>query len=827
MTQIIPNNLVARTPLSADFGHLPLGQLAGRSVTVGVPAEIRAGAHEQAGLVAQAPSLGSRILNALTPSSVRADSKVRQHLHDYSVQLSQTLGTLACADASDAQGRQKIGSALSALAKAAQPLATQGIAHSSAFQAQVDLRLGNMSQSELTLLRTGLADASLAGIDPTSQEGGILTALMSNASAAQTGRFEAINAQLAGAVKKDLSPLVEQLKQFASTGAVGEKFTERYNALSSAVEQLAQDFGPPPGNRQGFKDFQASLLKEALQTGVGDTPQDMGLLMNLWPADSLEQLVDAQPAFSSDEAIFSIERLITGQIGVRAERFETAVLDFGRALLSHDPAGAAQDAGGPLHDPQGLAKEITGFQQNLAALVEHNQKFDLKMDSRIDERLAAVAYHLEELLRPSNLNLGELSNRQLVLLRASLQLLGIERANGALTTEADSRCEAAKAAYGQTFASVIAAVQTGDMSATLTVLRTLTERGEAALLAFRTAGEEFDAPNQLTSLRANLLNSTLANLNLDTASHTYDVLAGDGFRVLIDGMLDVAKAALRANDAQGSLFFNASRDLQLLRNSLRLDLASRGVKLPDLTGTTAHGAGSLSKPHQALLQTQYGFKVDPGGIRYVAGLAPPAVQDSVAQNVAIGATLKPQGYEDTGVTGDFYRDLGRADFTLRQADNVVVSLVNREGFNGLDVQTKQSRRQSAVDQLAKFLGDDPALLLFVTNNIHQGLIFGLQSVMFSQQSPIQLEDGKRGQLSGEESIAYAFSRNDGGDVQVQVSYSVKNPMVFLDPATNAAIPIDPVTSQAAFTFAVTITPDRTIAMSEPVHFEYSVNALPT
>ena len=819
---------IASNPLNANFGHAPLGTFAGRSVAVGLPGAPRAGNQAQTGQITPPPSLGSRLLNALTPSSVRVDSKVRQHLFDYSAQLSKTMGTVASTDVSSPKSLQKLQLSLSDLGKAAQPLGTQGVTHNAAFQAQVELRLGQMSQSELTSLRMGLADASLAGVNPATPEGRILASLTQKASAAQGTRFEAINARLAGGVQQQLAPIVEQLKQLASQGKVSEKFIETHQTLSDAIGQLAEEFGPAKSSSKAFKAFQTSLLKEALQSGVGDSdsPADMGQLMNLWPADSIKKLVSAEPVFSRPDDMFDIERLVTGQIGVRAERFETALLEFGKALLAHDPGDAASAPSGPRRNPEGFAKEIVGFQKNLADLVRHNTTFDLTTGSKIDETFAAVRSHLQVLLSPSNLNLGELSTRQFGALRESLQKLDIQEANSALSAESGSRRATAQTDYGQALTEVAVAVQGNDLPAMLTALQQINVRGNQALLAFQATGDDFDGADPLMQLRADLMDDAIAKLSLTDARSAFDALDSVDLRKLTDGMQDIANAALRANEPQGKLFFNASTDLQLLRESFKLDLTNRGVALQAAPAAKPYDVHALSGSQKLGLEQHYGFKIDPGGVRYVSGLAPAAVQKALVDSVAIGASIAAQPYQDTGVAGAFYRDLGRADYTITQPGGTIVNLVDRTNFNIISSQDQDVRRKGGADQLIQLLDNDPALLLFVTNNIHQGLLANLQFVIFSNQSPIELEDGTRGQLSGDETIGYNFSRNDDGAIDVQVSYSIKNATALLDPSTGRAIATDPANSNASFSFTATITPDRTIAISKPAQFEFNVSTNP-
>ena len=144
--------------LKQDFGHSPVGSLGGRSVQqvgAGGPRAQGQAPVQGGGFLAKVKSLGERVLNAITPHGVRAESKFRLGLENTSKQVGDLLGALSKSGGHkvDGAGAQKL---IEGLRGTMQPMLSRGANYDEVFSARVEVNVKNMSQSQLLELRDGI-----------------------------------------------------------------------------------------------------------------------------------------------------------------------------------------------------------------------------------------------------------------------------------------------------------------------------------------------------------------------------------------------------------------------------------------------------------------------------------------------------------------------------------------------------------------------------------------------------------------------------------------------------------------------------------------------
>ncbi len=816
--------------LRTDFGHSPVGKFGDRDVSVGsTPTQSRT---QNPPVLGKAPSLGERFLNWITPSGVRADSKARQSLHDYSEQLSKTLGTIATIDASTTEGKAKIQAALHDLAPKASKLIGQGIDYNDIFNTQLDLKLSQLSQDQLAALNMGLATAlSEGGIDPQTLEGQTLGVISDKVKSFQKSQFTGINDQIKSQVESKLGGTVDKIIDHLNEDGDRDKLGQLFETLDQQATSIAEKYGPSKKDSpEGFEKFKAGLLKEALQHAIGDEPTRVGKFMGSMPPDMLKSLVHADPIYSSVDDVFAAERFVAGQIGLRAEKAEEKVLELAEKLASHslDPM---EDETGPIHSPSSFAKEVIEFQKALRELTSHSDKFGLLIDKEVRAKIDETVEHLDDLLEDGQMTLSELSTSQFGGLRGALKALDIHGLDEAFKGEFGVRREQAVKSYNQSLSTVLTSAKSGDHEQLLKDLDSFTSVTNQVLEAFRATGDKIEGSDDLMRLRYRLLDEHLFSLSDEDLISLFGAMNTTEMRTLAGGMQDVANQALNQNPVQGPKFFTASIDLELLRESITTELDNRGIGVPKLPDEKLYTAEDLSVGQLKILKDVYGMTVEPTSVRYTSGVAPEFVQKNVEKELQtrIGQTLTPETIgEDkhsTGVVGPFYRDLGRADFRIDFGDGKdPVEMVNRERIRSLDTRTLEIRKEAGIDQLRRLLGPDhdPGLLLFISDTVHQGMFTGIQASCLGPDSPIKLEDGTGGYLpSTSTELSYVFSKDDEGNIHVKATYVVKNPRHLACPPDPHPIPVDPTRSGATFTFGITITPDKQIELYEPVHIEYS------
>ena len=149
--------------LNQSFGDSPVGRLGGSTVRSAAAGAPRTGAAAQAGAPRPGLSLGARILNAVTPRGVRAESKVLAGLQATSVLTGDLLGALSKSSAHGVDGLSAK-QLLDSLPQTAAPLTQRGADLDTVFSQRVSVHVKNMSTAQLLELRDGVALAQSSAI---------------------------------------------------------------------------------------------------------------------------------------------------------------------------------------------------------------------------------------------------------------------------------------------------------------------------------------------------------------------------------------------------------------------------------------------------------------------------------------------------------------------------------------------------------------------------------------------------------------------------------------------------------------------------------------
>ncbi len=280
---------VAGVPLNTSFGDQPLGRLGERSVQQ-LPAEAprSTSASIAANLSAFARGverLGTRLLNALTPASVRADSKVRSGLEATSGQVGELLGSLTQSRSHRVDGNAAL-RLLSALPETAQPITSRGPAFTQVLNERVELHLKNLTTEQLREVRDGVA---LALRNSPNGEPGPLSKNPAHATSLETIR---------GAVARELaSGRLEIQGSGEATGGLKASFESNLANLarsSSALERL------PDGTSTGVTHSLYADLDRA-NYSVGGQPLFTGSPGN--QADRLSAVDRLRDFFGGNDAL--------------------------------------------------------------------------------------------------------------------------------------------------------------------------------------------------------------------------------------------------------------------------------------------------------------------------------------------------------------------------------------------------------------------------------------------------------------------------------------------------------------------------------------------
>ncbi|HZY20492.1 MAG TPA: hypothetical protein VFE82_18630 [Ramlibacter sp.] len=816
MPQNIAGASLHGVALNQDFGHSPVGRLGTRTVQSASAQGPRAGA--AGGIVAQAKGLATRVLDAATPHGLRAQSKVRAGLEATSARVGDLIGALSKTGSHKVDGAAAL-AAMRDIAAAAEPLTSRGAAYDAVLQQRIDVHLTNMSTRQLTELKDGLALARNSALQADASAAGHLALL------ATSTQKELVQRMVGEAVQR-MQPVLDKSIAEVPRGPAAVDY--QYGACYGIAANLLAEHG-----QDGSRDMQRALVKEAINTLVDSGTLDavaVGQAVKLLPSREQRDLLDTTTHLGA-EPPFTLERLLSGAVGVRAEQSETSFLAAADRLLAHGEP-AVDDPRGPLRDPRGFAGEIVEAARHLHALRTHSDVHDLRIGTQVDPKLARLVAHLEGMLRPSNLLPGELNHEQLRDVRDGLAKLGVERGSDQLSAEVDLRKAAVVGACDTEVLAAATAAARGELGGMLRALERAQERGTTALLTHQKLGERIDDADKIMQFRHRLVMGAVAQLPEAQLQQVFAVLNSPEGRALAAACSEAGMALLPGMDsmegrdpALGKRMFDTGIDLQMLELAVGDTLRAGGIALPSLPDDHAYAVADLGPRGQAALREAFGADVSTDGrVNVKIGVAGPAAQKIFQQNLAAVAAGRPPEHVEaqlgTGVCEAFWKDLPRAHYVVRE-DGGTRSLLERAA-RADDAPAREGQLRAAIAQVRALAGGSDALLMHLSRYANQNLLAGIQEMMLSPESPVRLPDGTPGRLMGPERITYTMGRDGEDGLSLRVDYAIRAADFFMDPAGGTMHPLDPQGSHAHFTFEIAIAPDGQARVSDPLQFLYEL-----
>lgn len=260
-------------PLNLDFGHAPLGKLGQRSVQQQSALPPRINSSGNATPSARAPSLGTRLLNALAPHGMRVDSKARQGLHDVSVLTGKLLGTLAGqADASQPSNLTTVRSLLGSMRAAAGSLERYGHSYDKVLNQRLQLNLSKLPLEQLQKLHFGIANAISSNQETTDIED---LENIKKAIGQTIDNYASNHAKLKNLHQEMLKN--DNIKQ--NTETLGKALSEVYEPMNLALPSSVS-YGVGSFEDQKARDFEAELKKPF--NGDQTEANDQGVCKAFW-----------------------------------------------------------------------------------------------------------------------------------------------------------------------------------------------------------------------------------------------------------------------------------------------------------------------------------------------------------------------------------------------------------------------------------------------------------------------------------------------------------------------------------------------------------------
>ncbi|THF57285.1 hypothetical protein [Pseudothauera rhizosphaerae] len=572
-------------------------------------------------------------------------------------------------------------------------------------------------------------------------------------------------------------------------------------------------------------------VARTVQDSLSRLPQDkLDRLLQKTPTDELRRLALAGPEGA-------VAGALDKEIAARTERLTARYEEGCAKFLSHDPAKAVEDPSGPLHDPVNFARSLTDLAEALQLLRDHCKTHNLPLPPRTDELLAKIMGHGEELLRPGNLNLGELSNERLGIFAKSLKLLGIERANGPIQKEIETRLAPQETAYRQSARAMLDGLRSGDPARVLAGLRDM-EANFSSLKNLRNdlVRDMVGAP-EVARLREKLTGEALAGLSDQELMEVFAALQKPENKALLEGLYVAGEISDRAGQDNYGVQLNVmGAYLEETLGQVATELEKRGVSLPrDDSGRLLlpssgerPSLGNLTpaarQVFRDLLSVELGEGRDTGRLNRgtVRGELRNTMEGILKQPTTEIVAL-PGG---AVVSEQFYKDAMRCfEFRLPGGE----SLIDYGDWETLGETERKARIESGFQRLVEFCEGDGDMALLLTRHAHQGLAAGFfgACVQNPDDNPVRLPDGRSGIVDQgwpghfQYVPMVSFVRDGNGRPQIDFSLVVQGGM--LQTMDGGMVWLDPETSRMSYRYRAALGEDGTLSFAGAPSYDLSLN----
>ena len=680
------------------------GRLGARAVGVGRAPQGRTGVKA---FFTGMKTLGSRVLDAVTPAGVRVGSKAARADAALGRGLDRAVAALR---RGDAEGVAAFRAELLTLRKGERALGRGGIDYDATLQEGLRNRFAAMPERELRSVMSCVLSDTLAEVRSELLDGPPREVLRFNDALVDAGLNEGwTNDEMARPdALRDLS-LFESLALDESVRRADTRGSERIDAALEhalgevgrevagvqgavafllptaceaarhAVAELRRDGAiPEEGAHEATVRADAArgfgLVKQRLETMGGET-RDM--LLRYADSTQLKQLADGTPL--ADARTPETDAAISAEIPARQTRLTNNLERLVEGLEARAPDAAHADQ---------FVSELRDAVATLRELRGHVATFDLD-----GARLGALGERLQAYVAavPAEaLALAERTDTEIGSLTVSLRRLGVGHLDEALGGVVAERNAAARGAYSDDFAVFLTSVVNAREGGLPAAMRSLQGGAQNVLDVANALGAGIEGQDHVSPFRAVLLEETVAAYEsadlLVALKQMRSAAFGSALQALEDAGMELSYAE-RTSDL-GRELLNHGVFLGMISEQIALELEERGVPVP-AEAERVEG-GRPSELAQALLRGLGGLQVNNGGRVSFAGSA-----------------HEPVSAHDVSLNGSAVRlldTLARSPFDVADMleqgfifNHVLLSTMNQR--EGVDADQRQHGRELAFQAL--------------------------------------------------------------------------------------------------------------------------------
>ena len=567
-----------------------VGQLNGHALSIGQNPLPRAGG--QQGVGASIQRFFSRMLNLLTPNSVRAESKVQIAHHDFSQKLGDGLGELT----RQPPRIDRFMATLNALRDEAEPITHRGGDYREILQSHLAQHLREMPADQLQALAKTLKSREFAEARATAMNGPSLQERQLVANLSDLG-LVAEPVDLDGAYARrteDLSALEtmvldEQVSRLQSQ-ELPEVAQQLDQTLQDALDQTPREAEHPGTIAQVFsraKDLVGNMTDRLVALDVIDwsnrdtarlglvkeglarmEPENLTRLLQHIASSDLQALANGRSPFGTDTG--SVDQAVKEEITARNNRLHQSFRQQVLALT-----GAFQDS--LKETPSLLVKRLADLDMTRQAVLEHADRFDLA--TNLEAMNEEVTKYLNT-LKPGDIALDQLTPRELRNLSQMLTARGVTQLDQALANEVSRRKETASLGHQAIVGDILQAVKDQNYGALIQHLARWTEQVDATLELYNQFGAGIDDERQIQEFRMELLGKALSKLDTESATILVKAFQAEGMDVFSASLTRLGNSLMESDPEAGKRVLNRAMGFNALFAGLERRLETLGQPIP-------------------------------------------------------------------------------------------------------------------------------------------------------------------------------------------------------------------------------------------------------
>jgi hypothetical protein len=596
----IPGNLGHITPhtatLGTQFGDAPLGRVGDHQLSATNPGNPRA----------MAPTTGDKVkafferaLNALTPKSVRADSKLQEATKALSRHLGDALGGLSGKKTPENMAATK--TALIKLTADAAEMVKRGVPFDQALSSRIGVHLSQLGADELSAIVQGARGKDgVALLGELSAEGHQEAVTAFGKIVTEATRLAEAKFTQAAANKVDtiLQKALNEVDTPLRTGG-GNRFLDVYAEAEGPGLKLSDQLRNELGATLTGADAASYQLGMAKDGMARMQPNDLAKLLTRVPTQDLANLLQAQSKTGAD--VSGVDVAIRREVALRTDRLASEV-GVGMHEVHEEYANGSSGA------PQSMSKVAEGIIKGgeaVAALAKHAAAHGTgTADQVANESLNFLKMAIKDGFsqRDINAQLSDLAPQQLVRLSKALDSLGMSAEKAFVDLEITNRKEEADAKFQLAANAFGAAVMGGTPSDIVGALKHLNDEIETLALDHQKLGAKVADLGDRKDFIAKATDIAVGSLPDLTQSAIKSYVSLPETQQMVFAFMQMGAEIQVTSPQIGRALTNVGEKLDMIAASVK-------APLPALEGDKT-ASERLDANARAVLKSQFGIFLD-------------------------------------------------------------------------------------------------------------------------------------------------------------------------------------------------------------------------